>query len=224
MLLKEKLSNFFEKAYDYVEQHFPKDIEYTRGRSPEDFRTWTSQRFIWQYAWVVYAAGFRQETVRSKFDDISQAFYNFDMDKICQMESLDAVLKIFNNKRKAKCVVEGAKKIRKEGFDAFKKRILDETEEKRPEILRELPGIGNITKDHLAKDIGVTDVHKKDIWVQELADLLANNDDVEMIQYLVEKFNDRLKGIHLKKALVDSILFRFCSHEVQRVEKLVEWI
>jgi len=224
MLHERQCSQFFERAYDFVEKNFPEDIEYTRGRSPRDLQRWTSQRFMEQYCWVVYAAGFKQATIKKKFPDLRRVFHDFDLNKMWRMGSLDAVLKIFNSKRKARCAVEGAKKIQKEGFDNFKQRILDETEEQRPDILRELPGIGEITKDQLAKDIGVTDVHKKDIWVQKLADLLANGDDAWMIQYLCEKYGDKFQGICLKKALIDSILFRFCSQEVKRVEKLVGWI
>jgi len=103
--------------------------------------------------------------IESVFPDLKVAFKNFEPGALSRMRSLRTVLDVFGNKRKASNFHEGAKAVIEEGFSRFKARV----RQGGPEVLLELPGIGPITRDHLAKNIGLADVAKADIWLERAA-------------------------------------------------------
>jgi len=99
------------------------------------------------------------------------------------MASIDHVLPIFGSRRKAQCFLEGAKLIKREGWKHFKKRM----GRCGSGVLTELPGIGPVTKDHLAKNIGLIDTAKPDVWLIRAAKTCKASGVAELVEFLHEQ-------------------------------------
>jgi hypothetical protein len=196
---RRKAEKFFRKAKSYVARKYRSDLkEFRRINVPETFLRMRQQDFLWNYAWVVYATGYRETNLDKKFPAIEKAFKGFKLEEVANMGSLRPVLKVFNNKSKATGVRDGARAISKEGFGDFKQRMLREG----PSGLEELPWIGPITKNHLAGNIGLADVPKCDHWIMRIARLLGYRPLV-LIDELSGKFKEN-------KRVVDLILWGYC--------------
>jgi hypothetical protein len=187
----------FKKAKAYCEANFADELEWAYSISPETFRNLRSKRFLSEYCWVVYASGFRVSTIESIFPNLQTAFKDFELKSLAQMRSIKPVLSIFNNERKASSFLEGSKLIAKEGFSVFKKRLQKEG----VDTLEKLPGIGPITKFHLAKNIGLVDEAKPDIWLVRTAEASSSTVE-ELAAFLSEKFC-------MSRHAVDVILWRY---------------
>jgi hypothetical protein len=196
---RKRAEKFFRKAKSYIASEYPSDLRHFRRINvPETFCRMNENRFLSKYAWVVYATGFREATVENKFPAIKKAFKRFRLEEVAKMEDLHPVLKVFKNKRKATAVRNGARAVSKEGFANFKHRMMIEG----VDGLDELPWIGEVTKNHLAGDIGLADVPKCDRWIVRIARLLGYRPLV-LIDELSVKFKE-------KKRVVDFILWAYC--------------
>jgi len=198
--MKEKGEKFFKEALEYVKKNCPDELE--RIKSPKKPFDVDLKEFLNQYCWVVYTAGFRVKIVEEKFNELRKAFLNFDAEKI--LENRDSViksaLKVVRNQRKARGFIKGVELVVKEGFDNFKKRVL----EKGIDVLEELPYVGKTTKKHLARNIGFMDVIKDDRWLKRASNLLGFGSVEELGGYIASKFK-------MKEGVVDFVIWRFCS-------------
>ena len=191
-----KALTVFEEAKHYCEENYPEELDWANSISPETFKNLKSKRFLSEYCWVIYASGFRVSTVESIFPSLRTAFKNFELDSLARMKSLKAALSVFNNERKAVSFLKGSKMIADEGFSTFKKRLNQEG----VDMLEQLPGIGPITKYHLAKNIGLVDEAKPDIWLVRAAEACDSSVD-ELVGFLSKKYN-------MSRHAVDVILWR----------------
>jgi hypothetical protein len=148
--------------------------------SPATFRYLKAQSFLRAYCRVVYGSGFRADLTRSKMPALEHAFHRFDLAALADMDTLEPVLAVFHNQRKARCFLAGAQAIAREGWPHFKRRI----RQGGLEVLQELPGIGPITRYELAKGIGFLDVPKPDRWLRRAAALCGAQDPFELVAYL----------------------------------------
>ena len=180
MVDKDASLSLWAEALSHIEAQQPDVLEWARSVGDQTFTNLRSKQFLKMYCFVVYASGFKFATVKAKFDDLAASYQRFDIERLCNMRSLKPALKIFGNERKARNFLDGAKKIGDEGFTQFKRRLRAGG----PDILMELPGIGPITKDHLAKNIGLADVAKGDIWLVRAAELCGSNDVSEFVDFL----------------------------------------
>ena len=187
----------FESAKAYCEQEHPDEVDWANSITPETFKNLRSKRFLHEYCWVVYASGFKVSTIEAIFPDLKTAFKEFELEELAKMKSTKPALAIFNNERKASSFLEGSKLIAKEGFSAFKKRLQNAG----MDMLEELPGIGSITKFHLAKNIGLADEAKPDIWLVRAADACSSTVE-ELVAFLSEKYA-------MSRHVVDVILWRY---------------
>ncbi len=121
-------------------------------------------------------------TVELIFPHLRAAFKGFELEALARMKSIKPVLTIFNNERKAVSFLKGAKLIARDGFPGFKKRLRCEG----IDMLEQLPGIGPVTKYHLAKNIGFVDEAKPDIWLVRAADACSSTVQ-ELVSFLSEK-------------------------------------
>lgn len=201
-LNKDNAKQMFESAKAYCETECPDEVKWAKSITHKTFQTLTAEQFLYQYCWVVYASGFRVSIIEKRFPKIRDAFQNFDLEKLAKMENTDPVLKIFNNKRKANSFLKGSKFIAKEKFSVFKKRLQDENDYcRRIDILGDLPGIGPITKYHLAKNIGLADEAKPDRWLVRAAEYCSSTVQ-ELVDFLSEKYK-------ISRHAVDVILWRY---------------
>lgn len=187
----------FEAAKAYCEAEHPDEVDWANSINHETFKNLKSKRFLSEYCWVVYASGFRVATIEAKFPDLQTAFRDFNLEKLAQMEDTEPVLAIFNNERKANSFLEGSRAIAEDGFSAFKKRLKSEG----INMLEELPGIGPITKFHLAKNIGLVDEAKPDVWLVRAADACSSTVQ-ELVAFLSDKYE-------MSRHAVDVILWRY---------------
>jgi len=157
--------DMWARAYEHVAATEPDTLEWARSVGPATFRNLRLRQFLSHYCFVIYASGFKFSTIDAKFPALTKAFKDFDPDKLSRMRSLTPVLKVFGNERKADCFLRGAKLLIAEGFSKFKNRLRRDG----VCVLEALPGLGPITKDHLAKNIGFLDVAKADVWLERAA-------------------------------------------------------
>lgn len=97
----------------------------------------TADEFMWQYIWVVISSGMKNQIARIIEQRIVEA-YNWKW----------AISTVFNHKGKVKAI---------DNMIANHDRIFDEYLEAEDKLafLKSLPYIGDITKYHLAKNLGV---------------------------------------------------------------------
>jgi hypothetical protein len=201
LLMNQELARqCYRSAEAYVREHCSEELEWVKGISPDLFANMTCDAFLAQYCWVVYASGFKVSILTQKFEQMKAAYCNFDLEHICGLESLDAPLAAINNQAKAKGFFKGCRLIREEGFEKFKARVRSEG----IDALSTLPFIGSITKKHLARNIGLLDVAKDDVWLVRLAKAFEAGNVDELTDFLSKDLRER-------KGVVDLILWRYCA-------------
>jgi hypothetical protein len=202
------------EALAYLEAERPDLLKWAQKIGPKTFRYLKLKQFLSAYCWVVYCSGFKFDIVEEKFPRLQKAFKDFDPDKLSRMRSVEPVLKVIGHKNKANNFLDGAKDIIREGIVPLKKR-LNEDRIKTMKILKSLSslknlmdlddldgvlttlddfeGIGPITKFHLAKNIGLVDVPKPDIWLCRATVLCGGSVDYTTVSRLVGLVAGRLK-------------------------------
>lgn len=194
---QEKAVKMFEIAKAYCKENHLDEFEWANSINPETFKNLRSKRFLSQYCWVVYASGFKVSIIEGIFPRLQSAFKDFDPASLAKMESYEPAMAVFHNERKAKSFLQGSKLIAQQGFSSFKKLL----QEKGIDMLEELPGIGPVTKYHLAKNIGFVDEAKPDIWLVRAADSCGSTVE-ELVEFLSKKYK-------MSRHTVDVILWRY---------------
>ena len=154
---KEKAKRMFEAARVKVD---------VNARTFLDFDKLSATDFLEKYCWVVFASGFRNKIVKANFPAITVVFKNFDLDALADLKPIKRDTLPIQNKLKADNFLKGCKMIAREGFDGFKSRV----SEGGMDVLQELPWIGDVTKYHLAMNIGLQDTAKPDVWLKRCAE------------------------------------------------------
>lgn len=194
------LDTLYKKALDYTQDKRAEELEWARGINKSTFKNIRSKGFLAEYCWVVYASGFKVSIVEEKFPVLKSAFKDFDLQRLSRMRSVKQALEAINHVGKAEGFLEGAKKIHEEGFSDFKKRLRKDG----IDVLCELPYIGDITKKHLAKNIGLSDLAKDDIWLERIKELVYATSVDEVTGYLSKKFDE-------SEHVIDVVLWRYCA-------------
>lgn len=197
---EQKAEAFYYAALGHVSLTHPADLEWARSVTPDTFDRIGPQDFLKHYCWVVYASGFRVSVIEKIFPRLRSAFQDFDIERLSEMNSLEPVIAVFGNKRKAASFLQGAKLIHKQGFANFKASLkLDGIT-----ALERLPGIGSITSKHLAKNVGLADVPKGDVWLQRLAGLFSASNVDSLVAHLARESGET-------QHTVDYVLWQFCA-------------
>ena len=142
--------------------------------------------------YVILAGGFSQKTAKKIHSQISEYLHKkgADFDVLFSMfhnkNKISAVCEIWNN-RHALCSAYY-------GTDDFDDKL---------KFLSNLPHIGKITANHLARNLGL-DVVKYDIWIQRLGVLYGGND------ILVKHINNGKLNPEIKEAC-DKMFAHMCS-------------
>lgn len=124
-------------------------------------KTWEEldeQTFLTEYCHVVFTTGFSVSIVEGRFSEMTEVFKNFDPEAVARMRPVAKKKLPIGHKNKADGFLKGAKIVRSEGWGAFKARVQQEG----MDALTILPWIKDVTKKHLAKNIGLEDVAKDD--------------------------------------------------------------
>ncbi|MDR1476808.1 MAG: hypothetical protein LBI17_01620 [Rickettsiales bacterium] len=126
-----------------------------------------AEQFAEEAIYVILAGGFRQKVAKRKFGEI-MAYIRAGGEV-----SAEKLLPIFNNRNKMNAVAKiwNGRLGYRGGFYA-----LGSVEEKL-RFLARLPHIGEITKNHLARNLGISNV-KYDVWIQRLGIALCGGPDM----------------------------------------------
>lgn len=189
-----------DKSFDEIRENLsnPKKL------SPDEF--------AFAVFYVILAGGFSQKTAKRIHQIIIQ--------KMPENPSGDDLLKIFNNKNKinAICKIWNNRQSLCDGF--YMCKTLDE----KLKYLQNLPHIGKITANHLARNLG-EDVVKYDIWIQRLGVLYGGNSrlaqkidngnlDVDIKKHCDDMFEFLSRKTGLPKGYIDVVLWKACQNKL----------
>jgi hypothetical protein len=156
--------------------------------------------FLREHAWVVLNSGFREAVVRKHFDYISLSFCDWESAKAISENGevcIRCASSVFAHRAKLAAIVATANLIAINGFGWLKRCI----EVDALSTLRSLPYIGDVTKWHLAKNIGL-DVAKPDRHLVRLARRFGYSDVQNMCRDIHAQCGDLV-------SVADLILWRF---------------
>ena len=164
--------------------------------------------FAEEVIYVILASGFKQKIAKQKFFEITDFIKKEN--KACP----ESLLKIFGNKNKinAICKVWNNKEEYCKNF--YKQESIDE----KLNYLETLPHIGAITKNHIARNLGINKV-KYDVWIQRLGITLYGNDNLTVSSKLSDETKNAcdkmFKSIENETGLsigyIDVVLWKSCQ-------------
>jgi hypothetical protein len=169
--VKKALEIYFMAEREIRAAGFSWEIEWQNNRN---FTQFSEQEFLRETAWVILCSGFREASVRKRFDYISLCFCDWESaSEITNNRSTCVATAIsgFKNHRKINAIADVASIVHDQGFEALRVDI-----QKAPiERLTRLPFIGSITSWHLAKNLGFN-VAKNDRHLARIADSCGYED------------------------------------------------
>jgi len=174
-----------------------------------------AKEFAEECIYVILAGGFRQKIAKRKFGEIMN-FINSG-GEVCERN----LLLIFKNVNKIRAIVKiwNERKKFRDGFYEQK------TESDKLSYLAKLPHIGEITKNHLARNLGISNV-KYDVWIQRLGIALGKSDLKEgfPLNEEVKKLCDKMfaqleRATGLNKGYIDVVLWKACQVEILKFPK-----
>ena len=168
--------------------------EFRKIRPPK-----SADDFLSKYAWVVFASGFNEKILEDKWEAIKKEFLDFSIRKITRVVSknpryFETRKMPIDNKRKIAAIIETAKRVDVEDFRNF--LDLDK--------MQDLGYIGEVTKFHLARNLGL-DVGKPDRWMIRLSQRLGFPPTPTGVESMFETFH---KVTGERVGAIDVVLWR----------------
>lgn len=193
-----------------------KEIRYTLNNDI----IFTPEEFAYECFYVICVAGFKQDYAKIMSEKI------IEYTKNGQEFTFENLIKIYKNKMKVKAIVdvwENRVKYQKQFYN------LNNVDEK-VNFLQTLPHIGNITKYHLARNLGLNFV-KYDIWIQRLgvalcgteeySDKVNNSKLLPEIKYFCDNMFKNLAEITGESVgFLDVVLWRACQKNLLVINKM----
>jgi len=163
--------------------------------------------FLMQVAWVILCSGFRAETVKARWQQISEAFLGFyvALDIVeCSRWCFEEAIKVFGHRDKINAIIEVAEHVNEVGIDSIKANIL----ENGPTWLTRYRFIGKITCYHLARNLGL-DCVKPDRHLVRITEAWGYDEPLTMCKAIAAVTGDRL-------GVVDLVLWRWAESYPRR--------
>ena len=180
MIDQPNITDYFYRAHAYDCEHgYEAEIDYIANILPLSKQT--SERFLYEYIYVVLNTGMREQVARkiyNRFIDTGQ-----ELSVIGHLGKRDAIATALDNYE--------------EWFTALQKS------EDPVEYLETLPWIGPTTKHHLARNIGI-DTVKPDRHLVRLAEQFGFSSPMAMCQEIQKHEPEKL-------GVIDVILWRYCN-------------
>lgn len=179
--------------------------------SPKIF---TPEEFAEEVFYVICVAGFKQETAKKMCNKVK------DYIKENPNPDFNDMIKIYGNVNKVKAII----KVWNERKELHKQFYSLSTPEEKLDFLAKLPHIGNITKYHIARNLGINFV-KYDIWIQRLGvalygtdeyiDKISNSKLNPKIKEMCDQMFSKLESqINEKTGYIDVVLWKACQQGV----------
>ncbi|MCL2207490.1 MAG: hypothetical protein FWB90_05265 [Fibromonadales bacterium] len=148
-----------------------------------------AEEFAEECVYVILAGGFRQKIAKRKYREIMDFIYGSG--DVCEKN----LLPIFGNVNKIRAIIKiwNSRENYRNGFYELK------TENEKLSYLATLPHIGEITKNHIARNLGIN-VVKHDVWIQRLELVLGN-----------KMFAQLEKDTGLNRGYIDVVLWKACQ-------------
>jgi len=189
----------FHDAEAFVKSNYSEELEDVYKFLSIKLSDIDKEFFFLQYIHVVYCSGFKYEIVVKHWNQIQNAYYNFDYEKVHENRDrvIKSALQIIRHHGKIAAILETASWLTHSTEEYF--RTFLELASKKIETFESLPYIGKVTKYHLGLCMGF-DVVKPDVHIQRLADHYGL-DPFEMCETLSEQTG-------YPRRVVDAILWR----------------
>lgn len=185
----------WQSALRFVKRRgYRKEIEEVSKASPPS----NKDDFLKEYAWVIFVAGFDEILLRKKWPRIKKAFDNFNVVKISKRPASFFLRKEMSirNKSKIVAIVKATKIIRHRGHEFF---LSD------PQNLKQLPRIRETSMRLLARNMGILDTAKDDIWMKRLAKNLGYGVGTRSVDKMVDVVR---VASGYKLGVIDVVLWR----------------
>jgi hypothetical protein len=168
--LNKPYSEYFAEGLRFVNKYYKEDFDRI---SLTDFNTITPEFFFQEVAWVICASGFNAKIVSRFFPKLMEICVPLKnvINGNLNVNTLDIAvqaLDLFNNKNKIKAIIDSAF-ILGEGMEKSSWAVYRDTQLNTPDKLKIFPFIGDITKYHLARNIGLIENVKPDLHLNRAA-------------------------------------------------------
>lgn len=171
---------------------------------PEDrakqWRELDAKEFLSQYCQAIFAAGLNWAVMEKHLEGLREVFKDFDLEAIADMEPIEREKLPIKRKDKADGFLKGAKLVHREGWDGFKNRLKREG----PDVLKELPFIGDTLKQQVAQYIGLADTPQESFHLRRCAEHCGASSVDELVGFLAAEFKTQRRQ-------VDAILWEWCA-------------
>jgi hypothetical protein len=158
--------------------------------------------FLREAAWVVLSSGMREAVIRKHFPAVSVAFCEWESAlRILERKERcrEQALTVFGHRGKIDAILEIARRVGYEGFQAVKDKISQQG----PTYIQTLPFMGKATAFHLAKNLGL-DVVKPDRHLVRVSEFAGYPSPHEMCVQIAESLGERV-------SVVDLVIWRFAT-------------
>lgn len=189
------LDEVYLKASSYCSSTYTKQLAYYRSLS---FSKITPSIFWSEYVWCVYTSGFNAKVVSKKFDDLMSAYGPWDTSFFTYGELWSRVSPVLSNRKKFESILTCRQLLKELGWENFVETFLEDVD-----TIKELPFIGNITKYHLGRNLGL-DCVKPDIHLERLSAYYGFEGTESLCMHLALIHEERI-------GVVDYILWAYCA-------------
>ncbi len=182
---------YYQEAKGYVLTHGHKDeVDCCKNREPVEYCT--AATFFFEYVYVVLNAGMKEQIARKIYEKFCKDLDPNVIGHVGKRTAIRAALENYTN-----------------WFEVIKSAGNDEMKIER---LKDLPWIGDITKYHLARNIGI-DCVKPDRHLLRLAEQFNFSSPLYMCLEIQKQTGARL-------GVIDVVLWRYCN--LTGIKKTVE--
>lgn len=196
---KRKLAIAYLSAKEYViKEGYANEIDWQYSCS---YKNISESTFLREAAWVILSCGMKEQIIRSKFNELSKVFHNWQFAQIIIYDTYcrEKALKIFNHPGKIDAILYMAKFISENGFEHLRTRLkLDG-----PEFLLRFPYLGPATSLHLAKNLGLN-VSKPDRHMRRIAENLGFENVDELCEAISDQTDETIP-------VIDIVLWRYAN-------------
>lgn len=149
---------YYQQAKAWVEEHSTWSTNLDHLDAPI-----TPFRFLEEYAWAVYVSGFKATTVRAKWPALRAAWKEFEPTAIDDT-SAAAAHTVISNGLKTKAIRNMARRLTTTPWHELEQIYCESSE-----ALGQLPWLGAANRRFLARNLGIEQVGKPDVWILRLA-------------------------------------------------------